>query len=282
MTHASVETSVEGQEPLELYEFVSIDKTYTYCTGEDEVVWNGRTYVPTYLDRGDIPHIGGSDPDSSSLNLTLPDNLEVVELWRTASLSQVVDLTIYRWHRTELQAEFSAVWTGRVSNISWQSGRSVNINSQSPFTSVLRIGLKRKIQINCPHSLYGSLCTVVKETFAENYTVDSVSGATVTISAIAGGGFDATYFSGGYMVWLNPSLIAPSTERGFIFTQTGNDLELTTVPFALAAGTLVTVYPGCPRTMDACDTRFSNLDNYGGFPWRPGNNIFSGIGAIAG
>lgn len=40
-------------------------------------------------------------------------------------------------------------------------------------------------------------------------------------------------------------------------------------------GMIIAVYPGCQRTMVACET-FSNLDNYGGFPSMPGKSPFDG------
>lgn len=40
-------------------------------------------------------------------------------------------------------------------------------------------------------------------------------------------------------------------------------------------GMIITVYPGCQRTIAACET-FSNLDNYGGFPFMPGKSPFDG------
>jgi hypothetical protein len=36
------------------------------------------------------------------------------------------------------------------------------------------------------------------------------------------------------------------------------------------------IYPGCPRTTEACLTKFNNLDNYGGIPSMPPTSPFDG------
>jgi len=41
-------------------------------------------------------------------------------------------------------------------------------------------------------------------------------------------------------------------------------------------GSTVTLWPGCARTMNACLNKFNNLDNYGGLPFLPSKNPFSG------
>lgn len=278
MTHAATEVSVHGQEPVELYEFITPGKTYAYCTCEDPVTWKGIVFAPAYLSRSGVE--SNSASSKASLDVDISDTQDVVELWRTSALSAMVTLKIHRWHRSQSDTEYATLWNGRVVNARWNADRSVTLTSQSPFTSVRRVGMKRKFQINCPHALYGDLCTLDRGLFEQTYTVTSVIGNVVNIGAIASGGFDADHFAGGYLRWSNPSLIAPTTERGFIVSQSGNDLTLVSPPFALAGGTIVKAYPGCNRTMAICESRFNNLDNYGGFPWRPDNNPFGGLGAL--
>jgi hypothetical protein len=44
----------------------------------------------------------------------------------------------------------------------------------------------------------------------------------------------------------------------------------------IAVGQAVTLYPGCDHTTTTCDGKFSNLNNYGGFPHIPTKNPFGG------
>jgi hypothetical protein len=48
------------------------------------------------------------------------------------------------------------------------------------------------------------------------------------------------------------------------------------LPQGLAAGTTVTLFPGCDHTLATCSGKFSNTANYGGFPFMPTKNPFGG------
>ena len=43
-------------------------------------------------------------------------------------------------------------------------------------------------------------------------------------------------------------------------------VPLSTLP---AAGDVITVYPGCDKTKGTCQTKFSNLQHFAGFPYVP-------------
>lgn len=61
-----------------------------------------------------------------------------------------------------------------------------------------------------------------------------------------------------------------------ITAHSGNVLTLVDGIDDLAVGSSVTLWPGCARTVNACADKFANLDNYGGLPFLPAKNPFSG------
>jgi len=42
----------------------------------------------------------------------------------------------------------------------------------------------------------------------------------------------------------------------------------------------VKIYPGCDRVRATCESKFDNLDNFGGFPWIPTKNPFGGSSIV--
>ena len=46
----------------------------------------------------------------------------------------------------------------------------------------------------------------------------------------------------------------------------------------LSAGEAMTAFAGCRRIRQVCNTKFSNIENFGGFPYIPIRNPFGGSG----
>jgi hypothetical protein len=42
----------------------------------------------------------------------------------------------------------------------------------------------------------------------------------------------------------------------------------------------VKIYPGCDRTKETCNDKFSNILNYGGFAWIPAKSPFDGSSIV--
>ena len=45
-------------------------------------------------------------------------------------------------------------------------------------------------------------------------------------------------------------------------------------------GLVIRIYPGCDRTKETCQSKFNNLNNYGGFPFIPLKNPFGGSSIV--
>lgn len=56
----------------------------------------------------------------------------------------------------------------------------------------------------------------------------------------------------------------------------GANLTLMAPLPGLAAGMSAKLYAGCDRSLSVCGSRFDNVVNFGGFPWIPLKNPFSG------
>ena len=56
----------------------------------------------------------------------------------------------------------------------------------------------------------------------------------------------------------------------------GDTITLSTAVPGLAQGAAFIVFPGCDHNPDTCDTKFANSLNFGGAPWFPIDNHFTG------
>lgn len=273
MTFIAQEQSIEGGSPLELFEFSYGADTWCYTSGDEEYTDTlaSLTYLPIPINRGSLQFSG--DLSKGSLDITLPYDIAFLELFRTSMPSGVVSLTVKRVHRTDMTHETIVMWKGRIINLEWQPTEVV-LSCEPIRSSVQRYGLRRLFQVSCPHVLYGPSCGLARVTYQLSGTVSAQSGTSITVSGVSA--FPADYFSGGYIEYTNG--ILNTTERRMITAHPGTTNVVTLISPAMNVdiGDTVKLYPGCDHSIVTCDSKFDNALNYGGFPYTPSKNPFSG------
>lgn len=269
MTYNAAEISVQSGAPIECYEFSRGPVYYRYTSAATDVTVNSKLFTAKPISRSAIE----ATPEAarSALTITGPRDLPVADLYRVAPPSDVVTLTVYRYHETDGDGEIATIWTGRVLNARWKPNSTVELMCEPIYTSMARPGLRRLYQRTCPHVLYSAACGALSGAVGLTTTVDAVSGATITITAADA--YADGYFSGGYVEWETQTGVY---ERRMIHNHTAASLALASAIIGLATGTTIHIFPGCDKTLATCNTRFSNADNYGGFPWIPTKNPFGG------
>lgn len=274
MTFIATETGIESGSPVELYDFGYLSSEWNYTSGDSEFydAVSDKTYTPISVARGNLEF--SSDFSRGSLDISMQYDVPFLDLFRTAAPSGVVSLTVRKVHRLDGAAEIITVWKGRVLNVNWV-GSEAQLTCQPIRASLLRFGLRRQFQFNCPHVLYGDACSVDKTLFQLTGNVTAVSGS--SISVVGASTFIENYFAGGYVEYTNSALITP--ERRMIVSNPGgsNVIMLSSPPLNLTIGTSAVVYPGCDHSLGTCAGKFDNQLNFGGFPHTPTNNgPFSG------
>lgn len=68
-----------------------------------------------------------------------------------------------------------------------------------------------------------------------------------------------------------------TVERRMLESQVGTLLTVFGTTERLTEGDVVSLYPGCDRSPTICDEKFDNLDNFGGFPFMPGESPFGTV-----
>jgi uncharacterized phage protein (TIGR02218 family) len=155
------------------------------------------------------------------------------------------------------------LFKGRLGTIDQIGRTSAKLTVNSDLV-LLDIDMPRNVyQPTCLHTLYDSGCTLVKNAFATNGTVGSGS----TASVIKWSGADAKYQQGSITFTSGVNAGATATVGSVV---AGTSLTLIyPLESAPAAGDGFTVYQGCDHTPGTCQSKFSNLINFRGFPYVP-------------
>lgn len=267
MTYDAIETSVRDAQPVELYTFTRGPEVFRFTTAQETHTFSGLTYTAFPIQRSKIE--ATQDVSRNPINFTADNTLPFVQQYIAAPPTDIIDVTIQRFHVTDVAQEAVVFWLGRVVNVKFRDDE-VQIRCEPIFTSLKRPALRRLYQSNCPHLLYGPVCTVNRLSFLTNATITMVSG--ITLTAVAFGSQADGYWTGGLIEWTNNGLI----NKRFVTAHTGQVVTIN-LPFAGIQPTdSVQIFPGCDHTLTTCVTKFSNELNYGGFPYIPVKNPFAG------
>lgn len=267
MTYDARERSAQDGRPVEIYTWARGATLWRFTSADRDQVVAGDTYASHVIRRNSIEQ--GSEMNRSALKLTVPRDFPIAELYRVAPPTEVVAVTLRRFHAGD--GELATLWTGRVVNVAWSDDLSqATITHEPIYTSLRRTGLRRLYGRLCPHVLYGPACRADRDEFGVLGAVVTVGPATA--SAPEWAAFPAGYFDGGYLEWPEGG----GLERRFIVAHSGDTLTLDRRAPGLAQAALATAYPGCEHTLAACQSKFDNVPNYGGQPFIPEKSPFGG------
>lgn len=123
----------------------------------------------------------------------------------------------------------------------------------------------------CRADFCDAACGLSAARFTVERQVLSVSGSTITLSAVLPGAAGA--FGFGKLRWLD----GPNCGLGVdILTSGTSSAELMTAPiFSVSANARVELVEGCDKTITTCAGRFGNAINFRGEPYLPGNDLLT-------
>lgn len=276
--YSELELSIFGGRPVELYKFTHAAEVWTYSSVSEDVVYNTETYSRLAIRRSSIGQ--GSEIAKADMTISCPLSCEISQLFLNGSPEEVVTLTIFRNHVNSDDGPV-VVWKGRVILAKW-NGSTCKLTCQSIYSLQKRAGLRRRYTRGCQHVLYGRGCRIEdtegvspmdKENFMVPGVVTAIGDAAMTLTV---SGIDA-YLAGEFIA----GMVATTTDDvtavfRFITDQAENILTVSTPLLAIAVDDPVYLYLGCSHDLTACNEKFNNLPNYGGFPWMPFENPFEG------
>lgn len=264
MSYLSYEIEQWLGKPIECFKFQCGNNFYYYTSSSRDYTLGGFSYLKTAISRGSYET--SQDTLKADIDIKIAKTADVVALYIPSPPENVVNLTLYRIHKGDTEA--IVYWKGRITSCS-VSGREATLKGESVFTMLKRMGLKTHYQIPCPHTLYDSHCTIVKSDYAVRSSgVLDIGGAQLSHSDLASK--EDGWWNGG---WAE----LDTGEKRMIIAHTSSTITLNYqfVDFP-TTGAYVTFYPGCDSLIATCNSKFNNILNFGGFPYIPTDNLFTG------
>ena len=259
MTYLSDEQSVASGLPVELYDLTFNGLHWRYTSAAYEITYLTQVYLPVIIKREEVEITDDIFKNEVEINVAR-DNAFAVQ-FIPQPVGGVVTLTIYRGH----EPNFITFWSGNLANITFNPD-DIRMLFIPKTSSMLRIGIRRQYQKLCTHHLYGRLCAVNEDMFKIIGTIISITGRTIV----------ASEFSAEIDGWFIGGKIVIGSDRRLITSHVGNTITVMSGMTNVSATDIFTAYAGCDHSTSICRTKFSNLINYGGQPWIPTKNPFSG------
>jgi hypothetical protein len=249
---------------VELYAFVSSTAQFYLTPHEFDVDLGGTLYKSLPLERNEL--VMGAEAAKAALDLKLPPTCDLVRHLLANSLTgDTVSLTL-RIGRRDISGDHwwlsGTRWMGRVLGVEIADDLA-RIRCESAQVSLKRIGLRRLYSRKCSHVLYSTACGATP--VSASALVTNGDGRNVYFEAGVPGSVSGGLAGG----WLQ----TPEGARHMIVNDDGSGVELL-YSVSIPVGTEVLLTVGCDHSTATCESRFGNLDNYGGFPAIPSKNPF--------
>lgn len=277
MTFAASEASLNSGEPYELHEF-RLGETSAYSRYADapaDVVYNGNVFTHCFMKGGPI-EAGANAIKSRTIVTTDWDNPYAAQ-YKICAPDPIVHYTRYKGHGADVEA----IYRGDVLQVTFHQDSRKGENRRAeividPSTAAMqRMGLVTRYGRQCGVELYSTQCGVLRATYKQSGTLDSVTGNVLT---------STTFGSQANGYWLGGDIIINSRQRKII-VHSGNDVTISGMIPSLAAGQSFDVYPGCdhlPGVTGNCHARYNNYvaGEFRGQPNCPDDNPFSSYGIL--
>jgi uncharacterized phage protein (TIGR02218 family) len=264
MTYATFEASTQDGKPVYKFQFVVGSTTYRYTTASYFISDSEGTWTPAPISASNIQQSG--EMAKNGIKIGLPRTNTFAQLFLGKVPEETTSVTIYRAHDPDDFSAAQVYWRGRVASAQ-ATGDSVDIECEDIFTSMRRPGNRARYQKGCRHALYSAACGVDPASFAFSATITAEAGFNLTLTF---GSPEPPSLVGGIIK------LSDGTQR-YILGQDGTTITLLSQfnGLTIGGGIAVTVYPGCQHNTTDCADKFSNLVNFGGFPFIPDKNPFA-------
>lgn len=267
MVFAFNEISNYGGKPAYLFEFSRGSTVWRYTGADRDVVFGGNTYAAKAVSCGAVRQTG--DAQADEFTITAPASLDFVSKWQIVPPSERVRVTVRRYHRDDTDA--AVRYVGFVDRVKRVGGSKTEIICKALTATFRRAGIRLPWQRQCPHSIFDSSCGLNKAAYANTAVVEALSGTTVQAAGLAAAGEGR--LAAGFIEWTTAEGL--SAWRA-VTAHTTNLIDLLGGTYGLTVGDTIVAYPGCPRSAEACDGRYGNIANFGGFRHLPSRSPFDG------
>lgn len=267
MAFSNLEESIEDGRPIYLYRFSLNDKVWRYTSADDDLTVGGFTWTGVPISDDGVKQTG--DVTTDALTISTTTGIVPVQLYMTYPPAQPVQLAIFRGH--EGDSEIKAIYVGEVTQCAIPYPGAARLTCETFSATMQREGLRLGWQRNCPYALYDPVtCKVNKMAHQYISGCEGVVGNVIWLPNFEGQ--PDGKFRGGFVEWTDP---VRGIERRAVENNVGGSFSMFGSSDGIVFGTVIYAYPGCARTVAACQS-FNNFDNYGGVPKMQGKSPFDG------
>jgi uncharacterized phage protein (TIGR02218 family) len=253
--------ALQGAAPSELFRF-SGGAEAAYASGQRSVTWLGVQYLADWILHSELEQ--SDELNKQELEITLRATSPVAQAYIQDIPAVSVNVRVFRFIAGV--DDYRLVWSGRVTRPVFSSENDECVLYCEPiFTMLRRAGLRRNYQLICPYSLYDGRCRAVRTAYTRTREVTAVQAGRLTLG---GGGTGSGYYAGGILRF--------GARYRLIIADTGGQIRLAGGVPGLAPGAMVDVSAGCDKSLATCVSKFANSLNFGGFPYIPEKNPFTG------
>jgi uncharacterized phage protein (TIGR02218 family) len=263
--HSEFSNTLDSSTPVELYAFAQGVNRYLYNSGIETFTRLGQDYLPSNIKRSNIRQT--SNVFKNSVKFTFPRGNEFASQFIGFAPEELTSATVFQRDFNDPDEEYLTSWKGRVVGAE-TSENEIILECESIFTSVRRPGLREVFELTCRRTLYERGCNVNREAYKHTGAVLSIGSNSVDITVNGASSQADGYYTGGIF-------IVDGIMR-YIVDHSSDVVTITRPIASLVGGVDVDIYPGCDGLTGTCNTKFSNLDNFGGFPYIPIRNPFNG------
>jgi uncharacterized phage protein (TIGR02218 family) len=249
----------------EFIDFARGPQHWRYTSDDRPLIFASQTYDNAPFKRGRITE--SFDASRGTLDIDVPLTLPILDIYRGTSPMANIQVILYR--RRKSTGAVTIRWIGIIGSIEFKASIAT-IHGLPPASRLSGNGLNKRWAKQCDLRTYSTglgMCNKDPNVMRMDATLREVSGSTVKADAFASKPSD--WFAGGWIEWADGTAI----ERRFVIEHVGDTLTLLT-PAQTFPGRVVAAFPGDDQTLQTCDEKFNNSDNYGGEPWIPEKNPF--------
>lgn len=266
MAFGDLEISVNQSNKILLFDFQIGSQFYRYTNALSDYEYISNTYTSITIKITEI--VSSQDINKKSVTIIADNSIQVALNGIYNKSTSINNITI-----TELQLSddtTNIIYKGRVLTYKFTE-YEVKIPCESIYSSVQRIGIQRDYGPLCPHQLYKSnTCRAVASVYQVNDAIDDVSNNVISVFSLTQ---PDDYFTGGFIEFSVPNDLNNTL---MIVDHTGTNLTLEYIHPSIIPNLSISIYPGCDRTANTCNSKFSNLPNHGGFVYHPNKNPYTG------
>ena len=264
----------------DLYTITLKDGTVLRYTSADiDITYSGHTYLSAKssnapgFDRGNTRTTIGLSADSLEVDILFDSSTRINGITPASFIAfggfdnckiQVDKALAPDWSNPVVNGVVN-LFTGIVAESSVETGK-ISMTVNSPLRALNNQFPRNYFTPSCNHSLFDSGCALSKASYAFSGTVSGTPTRT-TFDSNATAADD--YYALGYIVWVTGANAGQISAVKAYANASGKFTIIYPLPSTPAAGDTFTAYPGCDKMYNTCNTKFSNLAHFRGFPYVP-------------